>query len=54
MNDVALEKVEKMALGTLLPNPKSDSLPEYILCKHYQRKHGTDAYYRKENEGDKK
>jgi len=54
MNNVALEKVAKMALGTMLLNPQSDRLPEYILHKHYKRKHGPDAYYGQENEGDKK
>jgi L-ribulose-5-phosphate 4-epimerase len=44
-NSLILEKVAKMALGTLLANPKKGSLPDYILRKHFQRKHGPDAYY---------
>jgi L-ribulose-5-phosphate 4-epimerase len=32
-------------LGTLLANPEKESLPDYILRKHFQRKHGPDAYY---------
>ncbi len=44
-NNFILEKIAKMALGTLLLNPQSESLPEHILQKHFQRKHGPDAYY---------
>lgn len=44
-NNLILEKVAKMALGTLLANPEKGSLPDYILKKHFQRKHGPDAYY---------
>ena len=41
---VILETVAKMAMKTLQLNPKA-SLPQYILDKHYNRKHGKDAYY---------
>ncbi len=41
---VVLEKVAEIALKTLALNPQS-SMPEYILEKHYQRKHGKNAYY---------
>jgi L-ribulose-5-phosphate 4-epimerase len=44
-NAIALEKVAQMALGTLQLCPAVEKLPEYILAKHYQRKHGADAYY---------
>jgi len=44
-NSLILEKVAKMALGTLLANPEKKPLPDYILEKHFQRKHGPDAYY---------
>lgn len=44
-NSVALEKVAKMAWGTLLLNPECDRLPEHLLRKHHQRRHGPDAYY---------
>jgi len=44
-NNLILEKVAKMALVTLLVNPEKKPLPDYILRKHYQRKHGPHAYY---------
>ncbi len=44
-NSLALEKVAKMAWATLKLSSKSVRLPEYILRKHYQRKHGSKAYY---------
>jgi L-ribulose-5-phosphate 4-epimerase len=44
-NNLILEKVAKMALGTLLTDPEKKPLPDYILKKHFQRKHGPDAYY---------
>lgn len=44
-NNLVLERVAKMALGTLQLNPKAKSIPDYIVNKHYTRKHGTDAYY---------
>jgi len=44
-NAVALEAAALMALHTLAINPKAPPLPEYLLQKHYRRKHGPDAYY---------
>ena len=44
-NNLILERIAKMALLSLQLNDKLDSLPEYILKKHYMRKHGPDAYY---------
>jgi L-ribulose-5-phosphate 4-epimerase len=44
-NAIALENIAKMALGTLQLNPGVSELPRYILEKHFNRKHGTDAYY---------
>ena len=41
---VVLEEVAKMDLLTLSLNPKAQ-LPQYVLNKHYQRKHGPNAYY---------
>ncbi len=43
-NAVVMEKVADMALKTLNLNPKS-SLAQYVLDKHYERKHGKNAYY---------
>lgn len=39
-----LETVAEMEIKTLLLNEES-SLPEYILEKHYKRKHGPNSYY---------
>jgi L-ribulose-5-phosphate 4-epimerase len=44
-NAVALEAVAEMAFGTRLIDATSQSLETYVLEKHYQRKHGPDAYY---------
>lgn len=41
---VVLEQVAAMAAATLALNPKS-TLPDYVLEKHYSRKHGPGAYY---------
>ena len=41
---VVLEEVARMDLLTLSLNPKAQ-LPQYVLNKHYQRKHGPNAYY---------
>ncbi|MDD4872560.1 MAG: L-ribulose-5-phosphate 4-epimerase [Kiritimatiellae bacterium] len=44
-NSIALEAVAKMAYGTLIINPKVKPLPDYLLDKHFFRKHGPNAYY---------
>ncbi|MHC1692874.1 MAG: L-ribulose-5-phosphate 4-epimerase [Sphaerochaetaceae bacterium] len=44
-NAVVLEEVARMAYLTLSINPKAQELPAYIIQKHYQRKHGPNAYY---------
>jgi L-ribulose-5-phosphate 4-epimerase len=44
-NNLILERIAKMALFSLQLNNKLESLPAYILNKHYTRKHGPDAYY---------
>ena len=48
-NNLVLERVAKMALNNYLLNPEIAPLPEYILKKHYTRKHGPDAYYGQKN-----
>jgi L-ribulose-5-phosphate 4-epimerase len=40
-----LEEVCKMAYLTLTLNPGITPLPEYIIHKHWERKHGPAAYY---------
>jgi L-ribulose-5-phosphate 4-epimerase len=40
-----LEEVCRMAHLTLALNPKAESLPEHIIRKHWERKHGKNAYY---------
>ncbi|MFH1213887.1 MAG: L-ribulose-5-phosphate 4-epimerase [Candidatus Neomarinimicrobiota bacterium] len=44
-NSLVLEQIAKMAFRTILLNEGIEELPEYILKKHYLRKHGPDAYY---------
>ena len=41
---VVLDTVAEMTLKTLLLNPGA-AMPQYILDKHYLRKHGPNAYY---------
>lgn len=41
---VVLEKVAEMAFKTFLLAPKAN-MEDYILDKHYERKHGPKAYY---------
>lgn len=41
---VVMERVAEMALKTLALNPQA-RMPQYILDKHYLRKHGPNAYY---------
>jgi L-ribulose-5-phosphate 4-epimerase len=44
-NAVALEAVAAMALGVLRLRSDAPILEQYVLDKHYQRKHGPGAYY---------
>lgn len=43
-NAVVMEKVAEMDLKTLMLNPNAE-MKQYILDKHYMRKHGPNAYY---------
>lgn len=43
-NAVVMEYVAEMDLKTLLLNPKAE-MKQYVLDKHYYRKHGPNAYY---------
>jgi L-ribulose-5-phosphate 4-epimerase len=42
---VVLEELAKMASITRALNPEAGRLPEYLVRKHYERKHGKGAYY---------
>ncbi len=44
-NAAVLEIAAQMALKTLLLNPGQGAIPQYLLNKHYLRKHGKNAYY---------
>lgn len=44
-NAVALEAVAEMAIGTMSIRRDAPVLESYVLQKHYQRKHGANAYY---------
>jgi L-ribulose-5-phosphate 4-epimerase len=44
-NAVVLEEVAKMALHTFQLSPGIGPIDQYLLDKHYLRKHGANAYY---------
>jgi len=44
-NGAVLEEICKMAFLTLRIDPEAKPLPDYIVRKHWERKHGPDAYY---------
>ncbi|MGB2351857.1 MAG: L-ribulose-5-phosphate 4-epimerase AraD [Akkermansiaceae bacterium] len=44
-NSIALEMCARMALMTWQLNPDASAIPDHILNKHHERKHGADAYY---------
>ncbi len=44
-NAIVLEEVAKMAWLTLQINPQAKPAASYLMDKHYQRKHGPNAYY---------
>lgn len=48
-NGAVLEEICKMAFLTESLNPNAKPLPAYIVEKHYQRKHGSRAYYGQKN-----
>ena len=47
-NAVVLDKVAEMAYKTLTLNPNAVRVGQYLLDKHYFRKHGANAYYGQE------
>jgi L-ribulose-5-phosphate 4-epimerase len=44
-HSAVLEEICKMALLTLRLDPATKPLPEHIIRKHWERKHGSGAYY---------
>jgi L-ribulose-5-phosphate 4-epimerase len=44
-NSAVLEAIAKMALLTEQINPKAETLKDALIQKHFERKHGPDAYY---------
>lgn len=44
-NAVVMDKVAEMAYNTMTLNPRVPRVPQYLLDKHYFRKHGANAYY---------
>ena len=47
-NSKILEELARMAYLTLQINPEAPRLKESLIAKHYQRKHGANAYYGQE------
>ena len=45
VNAIALEAVASMAAQTLALDPAAGPVPESLLRRHFDRKHGPDAYY---------
>ena len=44
-NATVMEHVAEMAFNTMKLNPEVERVPQYLLDKHYNRKHGANAYY---------
>ncbi len=44
-NATVMEHVAEMAYQTMALNPQAERVPQYLLDKHYNRKHGANAYY---------
>lgn len=44
-NAVVMEELAKMNYQTMILNQGNNALPQYTLDKHYNRKHGKNAYY---------
>lgn len=44
-NSIILEEVSKMAINTVIINRNVERVDQYLLDKHYKRKHGKNAYY---------
>ena len=48
-NSIALETCAKMAIDSWKVSPELPVIPQYILDKHFLRKHGPDSYYGQES-----
>ena len=44
-NAIVLEEIAKMALHTRILNAQQPPISQFLLDKHFNRKHGKDAYY---------
>ncbi len=44
-NAVVMERAAQMAFTTEMLNPEAGPIEQYLLDKHYMRKHGPNAYY---------
>ena len=44
-NAVVIEELAKMNYRSIQLNPNIEKFPKYVLDKHYNRKHGKNAYY---------
>ena len=44
-NAVVVEIVAEMAVNCKIINPEVQPVPQYLLDKHYYRKHGEHSYY---------
>ena len=44
-NAAVLEEIAKMTWVCMTVNPDFAPLPDYVIQKHYDRKHGKNAYY---------
>ena len=48
-NATVMEHVAEMAYNTMVLDPRAQRVPQYLLDKHYNRKHGANAYYGQDN-----
>jgi len=48
---VVLEEIAKMAWGVMCINPTVKPIPQYLLDRHFRRKHGPGAYFTNDDYG---
>ena len=48
---MVLEEVAGMAMNSLTINSALEAVPQYLLDKHFLRKHGANAYYGQNEQG---